>query len=112
MRKAFVPGARHTHLLCAVLGGKRSNRVKIFGCELCSEKFLGRSKGSPIFDSALDPDFIDTWFLPIGEKAHAICARHDCVKVLLQFAERKVFVHVLSHYETRLNVQRKPRNYT
>ena len=37
----------------------------------------------------------------------AIYAGHDRIKVLLQFAEGQIFVHVLPHHEAGLNIQRK-----
>src|SRR5438874_10448993 len=81
--------------------------MEILGCAFCSKELLGSLERFSFLDSTLQPDFVDPPLLPVREEAHAVGAGHDRIKVLLQFAEGQIFVHVLPHHEAGLNIQRK-----
>ena len=60
----------------------------------------------PLLDAALDPDLVDPALLPIGEQADAVAGRDDVLEVISDLRHRQIEVHVLSHRERRLHVQR------
>src|SRR5690242_7637324 len=106
VRQSFIPRTRNAHLHRTVLGGKLSNGVKILGSTFRPEEFGGCVKGMPLFNSALQPDFSDALVLPVSKKADAISAGLDCIKVMLHFSKRHVFIHVLPHHVGWLNIER------
>src|SRR5882672_9173121 len=85
--QSFIPRARHTHLLRTVLGGQLSNGVQILGSEFRPEEFRRCVKRLPLFSAALDPNFADTLFLPVGKQADAVRTRFDSVKVVFHFSQ-------------------------
>ena len=101
----LVPGAGHSHLLGAVLGGELGNGVKISGRELRAEEFRGRRECLTVFDTALDPELINSLFLPVGEQTDAVGARQNFVEVLLHLSERQILKHVLPHGISGLNIE-------
>src|ERR1700747_2386106 len=105
VRQAIVPGARHTHLFGTIFGRELGDGVKIFCCELGTEKFrLGHAR-SLTFDATLQPDFVDALLLPVCEKTDAVGGGFDGVEMILRLAQGEIFVDVLAHEEGRLKVE-------
>ncbi len=106
MGEAFVPGAGDTHLLGAVFGGEGGDGVKILGGEFGAEEFRRGGEGLAFFDPALHPDFAEISVLPVGEKADAVSAGLNGVEVILHGGEGEIFVDVLAHLVSGLDIER------
>ena len=80
------------------------------GCRFLVACFAPKNSGVgverlPFFLAAFDPNFANTLVLPVGKKAYAVGAGFDRVKVVFHRKERQVFVHVLPHHVSWLNVE-------
>src|SRR5712692_151762 len=105
VRHPFIPRARHAHLFRTVLSRKFNNGVQVPGSTFGPEEFRGYVKRLPLFDAALDPNFVDTLVLPVGKETDAVPAGLDSIKVVFHCSERHVLVDVLAHHESWLNIE-------
>src|SRR6266852_4951598 len=112
MRQSLIPRTWHTQLLRTVLRREFRDGMHILAGKFRTKKRGYRLKGSAGFEAAFDPHLVDSLFLPIRKKTHAVSARLDGVEVVDQFTEREIFIHVLLHQESRLNVERNFGNHT
>src|SRR5438132_11377096 len=79
--------------------------MQILGSTFRPEEFRGCVKRLTIFNAALEPNFTDALVLPVSKQADAISAGLDCIKVIFHFSKRHVFVHILAHQESWLNIE-------
>ena len=80
--------------------------MKIPGRQLRSEKLRSRVERFAVFDAALDPDLVEPLFLPVRKKADAVSARLDLLEVVFHLLQWEIFVNVLAHRESRLQIER------
>ena len=85
--------------------------MQVFSRELRAEKFRLGLEFEFRICPGLEPDFIHTLLLPVGEQADTVGARFNCIEMLLQLIERKIFINVLPHSKGRLEVERNFRDY-
>src|SRR5207245_6012561 len=112
VRQSIIPWTGDAHLLCTVLGRKFSNGVKIFGCALRLKKVRGSLKPLAAVNAAFDPDLVESLFLPVGKQADAVAAGFDSVKVVFQLTQREIFIHMLLHHKSGLNIKSDLGDYT
>src|SRR5258708_22681379 len=105
MWKTIVPGPRHAHLFGTVFGRKFGDGVKIFFSQCGAEEFRLGAISRLTCDAAFQPDFVDALLLPVGKQADAVGAGLDGVEMILHLAERKIFIDILAHEESRLKVE-------
>src|SRR5437879_9957809 len=79
--------------------------MQILGSPFRPEEFWCCIKPLTIFNAAFEPKFIDALVLPVSKQADAISAGLDCIKVIFHFSKRHVFVHILAHQESWLNIE-------
>lgn len=73
---------------------------------LRAEKFVrGVSFVFPIEDF-LQPHFVNALLLPVRKNTDAVSRSLDFVEVICQLRERQIFVNVLLHLKSRLDVKR------
>src|SRR3981189_1690487 len=85
--------------------------MQILGSTFRPEEFRRCVKRLTIFNAALEPNFADALILPVSKQADAISAGLDCIKVIFHFSKRHVFVHILAHQESWLNIERDLSDY-
>src|ERR1700682_758472 len=112
VRQPLIPRPGPAHLLGAVFSGQFCDGVKIPGCRFGAEKVGPGVKGLPLFKTGFDPNFVEALLFPVGEKADAVGAGDDSVKVFFDLIQRQIFVYVLAHLEGWLNIERDLGDYT
>src|SRR5690349_5515692 len=85
--------------------------MEILARSFCAEELRRAVKFGLFPDAYFYPNLIDG-LLPIRKQAHAVTGRLNCIKMLLQIAERQIFVDVLLHGEPRLKIKRELGNYS
>src|SRR5580704_8980298 len=103
--KPFIPWANDAHLLRTILRRKFSNGIQVLGGSMRAKKLGACVECLSRIDASFKPDFVETVLLPVGKKTDAVGAGFDGVEMIFELIQRKIFVHILPHQESWLNVE-------
>src|SRR5947209_858339 len=82
MRKTFVPGTRHAHLLGAVFCRQFRDGMQISSRELRLVKYWRRLGLGLRINAALEPYLVEARLSPVGKQADTVSACFNSVKVM------------------------------
>src|SRR5271154_2239664 len=105
MRQPFVPRANDAHLLGTIFRRKFRNGMQVLSGPMRAEKFWTCLERRSRIDAGLKPNFVETRLLPIGEKTDAVRAGFDGIEMIFELSQGKIFVYILPHQESWLNVE-------